>query len=201
VRKKSPKSKPEHVREIPLEHQTQPALGRRYTRDEKLAHKALLSQILPRESSNRNVLRRMRERFPMMTMARVKKLTAELYDEWREFSLADVEKNRLDAIQRHRTYITMAHGQRTPDGAGWLVPPNHAALIGHEKQLARLQGTEQPIKIDVEARVVNACVSVIAGMSHEEIQHALTHQQEMRRLAEAYKQEHPTVDGEGVTVG
>ena len=75
-----------------------------------------------------------------------------------------------------------AAGEQNTAG-DWIREPNHAAVAKYESLIADFQGTREAIKIDVDVRASQACLTVIAGLSPEEVQGYLAKYKENVRLA------------------
>lgn len=100
------------------------------------------------------------------------------------------EENRKSAkgatIRRIQRYIQDAQGRKDPnDPKRWLEKPNFAALARFETLLADIQGTREPITIDLNVRIQETVLNVIADLSAEELTELVGEYDETMKLAEA----------------
>ena len=90
------------------------------------------------------------------------------------------------AVRRILRYIQAAQGERRPanEGGGYRVNPNWSAVARFEALLADIQGTRAPIEVNVDVRVGQAAMVVLANMTSEQLAERLAAARERRMLAE-----------------
>lgn len=88
-------------------------------------------------------------------------------------------------IRRLQTMRRLASGERTADGKGWIVKPDHKAVVAYERLLAQICGTLEPVQIDVDVRHTEAIRAVIVNMTPEQSADLLAEAEEQERLANA----------------
>lgn len=82
----------------------------------------------------------------------------------------------------------------------WIEKPNHSAIIRYENLLADIQGTREPLQVDVNVQVAESLVAVFSNYSLEKLTKLRDRALEKRKLATAYLMEHPEVRAETITV-
>lgn len=121
-----------------------------------------------------------------VTKARIGKLAAECEARWAKEDEADRPKAKMRQIRRILDAINLArNGRRVGDK--WIVHPNLGAVARLEELLAKIQGTLAPLEVKVDVHVAHAVQHVIADMSAEEVQEALSAHAEDVRLAREYR--------------
>lgn len=147
--------------------------------------------------------------------ARAKRVVREVLDQLaaRREGTKAVEDARSQAIARVRSML--AHARGTPKviedprtgerkQAGWLVEPDHRAVAKYEEILMRLEGTDQPIKVDVNVRMSAALEGVISNLSPKQVERFVERRRELERLAGLARARLPEcidVEGEAVAEG
>ncbi len=114
---------------------------------------------------------------------RVRTLMGRVVDTWAKEDEANKGTNKGAAIRRIVRMRLHAEGEMNEQGTAWLREPNHPAVAKYEMLLADLQGTREAIKVDVDVRASQACLTVIQGLSAEEVQKYLTKYKENVQLA------------------
>lgn len=148
-----------------------------------------------------------------LTFTRARRVVREVLDAWnqkREGTKA-VEDARSQAIARVRSMLVHARGTpkvvddpltggRKQDG--WLVEPDHRATAKYEEILMRLEGTDQPIKVDVNVRVSAALEGVIANLTPQQVERFVARRRELERLADLARARLPEcIEAVGVEAG
>lgn len=108
---------------------------------------------------------------------RLKKLSQEIYERWRDDDPKEVGDRRARALRR-----LYADAERAR-AAG-----NHAAIARFEELIAKLEGTNAPIKVSVDQRTTVAIDSVIRMTDPEELARRLAQRREERRKALLFDQ-------------
>jgi hypothetical protein len=89
------------------------------------------------------------------------------------------------AIRRLMVHIDNAKGKLDEDGR--YPEANFAAIAKFESQLADLEGTRAPVKVDVNVQVQQSVAMVLSAMTPDQMQKALNEQLEMERDAQAFR--------------
>lgn len=154
-----------------------------YTRDETKQHEEAIAQLLPSQTLAA-IARHMHREFGISSK-RVARLAARVRERWvrEDEASGALAVNRAEAIRRVKRMLAIASGKRSADGA-WTEKPNHAAVAKYESLLAQLQGTNAPIKLDLEVRVSASIQGVIANLTAEQVREISERQRELRELAE-----------------
>jgi hypothetical protein len=67
----------------------------------------------------------------------------------------------------------------------------HMLLLRYEDQLAKLQGTYAPIKVDLDLTISQNIVGVVANLTPDQVASHLDAYMETQRLANAYRLANP----------
>jgi hypothetical protein len=157
-----------------------------WTKEQTAQHLDTLRQLLPIARSDRDVLREMRARFGF-GIGRCQRLTRIVREEWAKEEEARRPHLKQEAVSRIMQMLAVARGRRTTDGQGWVEKPNLSAVVRLEALLADLQGTREPVKVDVDVRVSQTTAAVIYNMNAADVAEALARYRENVRLAEEYR--------------
>lgn len=117
---------------------------------------------------------------------RVQTLIKRVFARWNEEDAQNRPAWKSAAMRRLNRWIIAASGRQDTSG-NWIAKPDFPTLARMETLLADIQGTREPVKISVDVRVSAACMSVIAGLSAEQVDKYLDEYKQNVRLAEAYK--------------
>jgi hypothetical protein len=136
----------------------------RFTRNEVRAQLSWVEDLVVQGASMSQIERVTLARFPQVTKKRIRSLVERVKEAHaREDNEARAEWKSAQ-IRRLHTYRTQASGQRTPDGRGWLTPPDHKAIIAYERLLAQVCGTLEPVTMNVNATYTEALLQVTANL-------------------------------------
>jgi hypothetical protein len=117
---------------------------------------------------------------------RVNVILQRIKDAWRTEDDENRKSAKSSTIRRIQRYIQDAQGRRDPaDPKKWLEKPNFQALARFEALLADIQGTREPINIDINVRIQETVLNVIADLSPEELTEIVNEYDDTQRLAEA----------------
>ena len=83
---------------------------------------------------------------------------------------------------------------------GWIEKPNHSAIVRYENLLADIQGTREPLQVDVNVQVAESLVAVFSSYSLEKLQSMRARALEKKQYAMLYLHEHPEVEPLTITV-
>lgn len=175
----------EQLRPLATAGNVVPGTDRRrvWTQAETREHVAFLEQLYVRGTSLRQMELAARQRFGLRP-GRVTSLLDRIRETWRKEDEANRASNRAAAVRRVTRYIRDAEGRKNQDGS-WIEKPNYAALARFEELLSDLQGTREPVKVDLNVRVQETVLNVIAGLSPEELGELVAEYEDTERLAEA----------------
>lgn len=105
----------------------------------------------------------------------------------------ETESSRPYSKVRQARRITRAirdtKGQRAKDGKGWIVKPDHAARIGYENMIAKIEGNYEPLRVEVDAVHRHAVAEVIASFTEEQMDRYVQAFDRMASLAESKARE------------
>ncbi len=120
-----------------------------------------------------------------ITQARVRTLLARVRADWSSIA-TDAERlaDRTAAIRR-------IHRMRQKASLG--AAPNYSAVLGFERALMALQGTCEPIQVEVSTRFSTAMLDVIGSLTGEMASEYLEESLEQRRLADLARRELPAL--------
>ena len=114
-----------------------------------------------------------------ITRSRAKTLVMRIWEENRVADAQERQHARVLQIKRVLRHLDIA---RVPDKKTGRV--NHQAIARYETILANLQGTFEPIVIDVVDRVSQSLVPTISGLTGSQID-AYTHRAQERKVLAA----------------
>lgn len=168
---------------------------RRYTIDEVRKQVLAVEELLIEGARTPVIYRVLRGTgHPEITRARVSLLVQRVQNDWLTLAKDDERlANRESALRRIHRARQVANGTRTPDGKGWLVKPNHAAIIGYESLLMKLQGTSEAIKVDVDVRYTTAMLEVVGSLTGDQASEYLEEALRQREDAELARRELPAL--------
>lgn len=115
---------------------------------------------------------------------RVRTTVQQVFEEDRSTNRAAQAARLQSDLGVMRARMAMEPGELKKRG---LKRPTWADLIRHERLLASILGTLEPIKvkIDTDVRVRESMVAVVGGMSREDLDAMISQQQELERNANA----------------
>lgn len=155
-----------------------------YTRLEVLEHEALVEQALTAGASMAIVGRLLKAKFGV-GLNHARKLVNRTLDKW----AVESEKHRA-------TNKASAEARLMSDARNARAEKKWSAAVQAEHLLADIQGTREPIKIDVDVRVGEAMVALVASMSGAELERIALEAEEKDRF---WREHHPDViDVQGV---
>lgn len=169
----------------------------RYTLAETREQEQLVEALLTQGLSERSVHVRLAREFDQgrvpwkLTGSRVKTLVGRTRDRWRKEDALEMQDRRAEQIRRlHKGLALALTGQRDAQGA-WVHRPSLGNYARIEELLARVQGTLEPIQVNVDVRYTEAMIQVIGSMGGDELSDLLAQAQETEQLAARYREEHP----------
>jgi hypothetical protein len=153
---------------------------------------AAVRELMLRGHGFKVITRHMRLAFSVGE-ARTRKLMQRVQDAWLSRAADDKQYYRSWTEARLLAVIAQLHGERNkpedwPKLGEWKVRPNWSALIRFEELLAKIQGTIQPVKVDVNLTVNAAVHHVFYDLTPEQIAEMDQKALEDERLAAEYKQ-------------
>lgn len=142
------------------------------------------------------IWRLMRAQWPV-TQLRVKTLMDRVKQDWLSLQKDEDRMAKREAqIRRIHEMRRVASGlrdPRDPTGATWIRPPNHQAVARYEALLMQIEGTSEPIRVDVNVAYTEAMLTVVAQLSGDRGTELLEEAMEQQRLAELAKRELPAL--------
>lgn len=160
-----------------------------YSVAETREHEAFIMSAVLKSFSFSQILRACRERFHI-GQHRVEKLRARIYQRWAredEETRASRKAVHVRSIEEDMRQLRIdmqdraAAGER-PDHA--LAVRRHNLLLKYHSLLADIQGTREPLAIDVNVTHTAQIVTVMANLTPEQVEHHLRKQHELVRLAD-----------------
>ncbi len=164
-----------------------PAQAVRYTRAEVAEQMRVVESLVVQCASRSSMISICRQQLNIGP-SRINKLVLMVLDAWKEEDAEMKAANKPAAIRRLYRNILNAQGQQDAQG-NWIRKPDHPSLARYEALLADIQGTREPIKVDIDVRVSTACVNVIANMSSADVQKYLVMYKENCALADQMRQQ------------
>lgn len=193
ARRKAPAAEQETalVEAPPAENEVRPRGSFvRYTAAEKRAQRSLVESLMIDGWTESMIFVRMRKDGVGSTRTRV--VIEQIRERWRTEDENKRPQHRAAAIRRISRNLRAAEGRQNEDGA-WVVMPNMQAYVALERLLTDIQGTREPIQVNVNVEYTQAISNVIAELTPDEVERMLEASKERLRLSEAYKAEHPEV--------
>jgi hypothetical protein len=178
------------------------AKGVVYTLEERAAHRAAAEQLLatPLGTAD-NVVKTLRKELGIGPK-RAKRVVEQVLDEWSaQQDPKRVSKNRARGAARIRRLIHGATYKRV--GSRWVErrSPDLNAIARLEHLLMRYEGTDQPVKVDVNLRTNEAVVGSVMRLTSAQVEAILAEGAELQRLADLARRRLPEcVDVEGETI-
>lgn len=174
--------------------------GRVYSREETQAQMDLVEALLAQAGGTEEwCAQQLRAQWDKrtgtrMTYLRCRRLVRLVLDAWalRRQDPRAVDDARTQAIARCRKTLQDARGipKVAADATGelrqvgWLTKPNFAAVAQMEHLLMRLQGTDTPVKLDLNVRLSASLDGVIANLTPAQVERFRARHREMQRLAD-----------------
>jgi hypothetical protein len=162
-----------------------------YTPTETREHEAFIENALQTAFAHGLIVRGLKQKFGMGE-TRAKKLIHRVLDRWALDSEKNRSSNKASAERRILTDVREARAEKK-----W------SAVASLESLLADIQGTRDPVKIDVDVRVSETLVAMVADMSGERLRDLVEEAREQRALASVAKRHGllpEVIDAEGVEV-
>jgi hypothetical protein len=103
-------------------------------------------------------------------------------ERWVAEDKAQIEKWKAEAQRRIFTGMADARTQLKDKPQAM-----HATLLRYEDQLAKIQGTYAPVKIDIDVTVSQHLVGVVANLTADQVMEHINDWSETQRLASEYK--------------
>jgi hypothetical protein len=176
-----------------------------YTREERQEHRAAAEQLLAQTPGTPYAVGRALRRQFAIGPRHAARVVEEVMAEWVELASAkQKERNRAQAIARvkrdlHRARYELRTDKKT--GAKTFVErdePKLNAIARLEFLLMRLEGTDQPVQVDMNVRLSNALEGVLANLNAAQVERMVAHRREVERLADLARRRLPEcVDVEG----
>lgn len=168
------------------EHMQPPPKGPkryRFTHEEAAHHRRVVNELLVRLYHPDRIVQTMRTNF-QVSKHRSLRLIQEELEKWdREGTdVNDVKRKRVAAEQRLATYLEECRKRFFNPTA--TVKGSMRDIMMVEKQLAEIQGTLAPIKVDINVSITANMAAVLANLSPEQIQAALDRQKALRQAAQ-----------------
>lgn len=120
---------------------------------------------------------------------RAKRLMEIIRARWAKEDEAFRATRKSEQRRRIQGHLARAMGGKQNDGT--FVPMNHQAVARYESLLADIDGTREPIAVDVNVKYTETMVKVLAVMTPDRVAAMIEVAHERRRLAEAFRREHP----------
>ncbi len=139
--------------------------------------------LLRNGSAPSQMHRILRMKWPTLTKSRVGLLVTRVKDEWASESAQTRSSDRDAAIRRIHGYRQHAAGEWSAELKRWARQPDHKALAKWEMLLMALQGTREPIAIDVTHVYTQAMLQVTSRLEGDEASEMLAEAREQERLA------------------
>jgi ribosomal protein L7/L12 len=170
--------------------------GNIYTAEEKQQHRNTAALLLAQpQGAPVVVARELRARFGV-GYTHAKHVVDSVLEEWSKGAdPRECMRNRARAIARVRRMLNQACNKtkrvkiREKDGDQTVTKvverpnPDHAAAARYETLLMRLEGTDQPIKVDFNVRMNEAVIESISQLTAEQVSELIEEQREVERLA------------------
>jgi hypothetical protein len=134
------------------------------------------------------------------TDSRVQELVRRVYDRWAEQDQLHRPSAKSAATRRLHDHIRRASAgapKLDANGAqvGWLVRPDYNAVSRLEELLSKIEGTQEPARLDINISQREAIIEVIGSIDREEAEELLLEQAEADRLLAASKRGEIVVRG------
>jgi hypothetical protein len=165
------------------------AKGVVYTLAEIAKHRASAEKLLGQSYAPAAVIRLLRQQLGIGPK-RARRCVEQVLTEWsRQVDPRQAEKNRALAAERVRDDLRNLRFKKVAIDEthfGWekRADPNYTAIARMEFLLMRLEGTDQPVKIDVDVRMNEATIGSIAKLSPEQVRGILAEGERTERLAQ-----------------
>ncbi len=173
---------PALVREVEKLARNSPVV--RYARNEVERQEMLVEDLMiqgTQPARMRQILQG--QGWPKISKTRVDLLVERVRERWIQERAKTRDADREAAVRRITRFRTWAAGERSADGKSWVEKPNHAAIVQYERILMDLQGTREPLKIDITATYTEAMLAVVARLEGDEASKLLDEAREQERLA------------------
>lgn len=117
-------------------------------------------------------------------LKRVTKLLARVREQLAEKDSEEVAVARGAQLERLFEMRRLAEGEYDSQSKRWIRLPDHKAVIGYERLIAKLLGTEKEQKVDINVNYTAAMLNVTARLSTDEGTELLAEALEQARLAD-----------------
>ena len=179
------------LKQMPIVSDAPVHLGgkRHWSREEIAAQRTAVEQMMLSTSNVRVMRAEMLRRFGVRSH-RTDVLRAWVYSQWKVEGEQAREINKARVVQRLETVIRETRGERRPasEGGGYRIKPNWMANLRAEELLAKIEGTEAPLKVEETHRfdfvIGQAAAAVIANLTAEQLTERLQRARERKALAE-----------------
>jgi len=154
----------------------------RVSRQQMMVREAFVEQLVMRGASSRAIVEAAKSKLGI-TKSQTLLAVTKVKERWRVEYDTDRAYWKLAAIKRIQQSINrLMAGKPASDGLG---PPKveHALVLKYEQFLSDLQGTKDPIKIDLASSFNEAIVGIVGGMTEEQITQLAAEYDENERLA------------------
>ena len=172
------------VKQNPIPEHMQPSVKHKfkYSIAETAQHRRVIAELLTRLYHPDRIVQTMHTSFGL-SKQRTMRLIQEEYERWdREGTdVNSVKRKRVAAEQRLAGYLEECRKRFFNPSA--VVKGSMRDIMLVEKQLAEIQGTLAPIKVDINVSITANMAAVLANLSPEQIQAALDRQKALRQAA------------------
>ena len=158
--------------------------SRFYTWAETRTQMSAIEQLMLRPESEHAIASLCKQQFGIGG-GRTQQLMQRIRDRWTSEDSAARPAWKSAQIRRLQRMIKAATGY--VENGKWVEKLNHVALAKYEELLASIQGTKDPLKIELDMQVSETALHVIADLTPEEVAHFVERNLENKRMAEEYR--------------
>ena len=198
-RPKTPEPTEENAKHLRRGNPSRPVYTKYETEQQLLFLEELVSNPQVYSDGQRKQL--MHQRF-QIGRGRYQKLYRLLQERWKQRdSEQDRDAKRRAQIARLHKELAWASGKRDPRNPNvWLEQPNFSAMAKFEAMLMELEGTREPIKIDIDMRMTTSVVNVMANLTPEQVAELVAEVDENERLANERREQLRLQEGATIDV-
>jgi len=162
---------------------------KRYAAAEVAEHLRIIQDAWVEGATDREIKRILEQAGHKLGSARVGLLRVRVQQRVLDESEAERPYSKVKQARRLTRAIRDTKGQRSKDGKGWIIKPDHQARVGYENMIAKIEGNYEPVRIEVDAVHRHAVAEVIASFSEEQMEHYVQAFDRMAQLAESKARE------------
>ncbi len=156
----------------------------RYTLEETAKHTEYVESAFAQGWTAPEIIRAGKKQLGV-TVSRMVSVIAKVREKFaREDALARPSW-KSEQIRRLMRQLRVAMGEKDDEG-NWILKPNMSAYTKIESILADVQGTREPIEINVDVSYTEAMMTVIGQLTPQQMDGLLERARERKRLAEAF---------------